>query len=325
MKDMGGNRRRAWVAFAITSIVILGVLVLLPVAVNSLFQDVQLSTGRQLYDVFTGQPYDPTAADESAEEPTFLNIAFVGLEESDRTATLIVSGHRKCTIPCPRLRLTLFAMGNPEAKRMGLPPSVEIFSENPGAITSEVVLPVEGDPQRYPFDTYRITLGLLAEIELVDGSWMPVPKMQIDRTGSVFTLQDQVNRLVMEKPIAMTPNQMFSPGDPYVMLAAEEIKFKRPAHIQILSVLLVLLITTSGFFALFMRALPDLLLGIGGIILGIWGVRNVVVQGNLPDITLIDSILSIVILLLLLVVAIRAARFFLATVRGDASESEAKS
>ena len=52
------------------------------------------------------------------------------------------------------------------------------------------------------------------------------------------------------------------------------------------------------------------MLGIGGIILGIWGVRSVVVQTEIPDVTLIDLILAFVILVLLLFLSIRAARYF---------------
>jgi hypothetical protein len=78
----------------------------------------------------------------------------------------------------------------------------------------------------------------------------------------------------------------------------------------VLTVLLVLLITTSGFFALFMRDLADLSLGIGGIILGVWGIRSVVIQGNLPSVTLVDTMLALVILLLLLGLAVRATLHF---------------
>ena len=74
--------------------------------------------------------------------------------------------------------------------------------------------------------------------------------------------------------------------------------------------LLVILISASGIFALGLRTLHELVLGIGGIILGIWGVRSVVVQTELPDVTLIDLILGFVILVLLLALSIRAARYF---------------
>jgi hypothetical protein len=75
-------------------------------------------------------------------------------------------------------------------------------------------------------------------------------------------------------------------------------------------VLLVILISASGIFALGLRSLHELVLGIGGIILGIWGVRSVVVQTELPDVTLIDLILAFVMLVLLLALSVRAARYF---------------
>ena len=74
--------------------------------------------------------------------------------------------------------------------------------------------------------------------------------------------------------------------------------------------LLVILISASGVFALGLRTLHELVLGIGGIILGIWGVRAIVVQTALPDVTLVDAILAFVIMVLLLALAMRAARHF---------------
>lgn len=42
----------------------------------------------------------------------------------------------------------------------------------------------------------------------------------------------------------------------------------------------------------------------------VWGIRSVVIQGNLPAVTLVDTLLALVILLLLLGLAIRATRQF---------------
>ena len=88
------------------------------------------------------------------------------------------------------------------------------------------------------------------------------------------------------------------------------LQWQRPRYLRILSVLMVILISASGVFALGLRGLPELVLGIGGILLGIWGVRSVVVQSPLPDVTLIDLILGFVMLALMLVLAIRAAKYF---------------
>ena len=90
-------------------------------------------------------------------------------------------------------------------------------------------------------------------------------------------------------------------------VAALDLTFQRPVYLQVITVLLVLLIAVSGFFALATQSLGDLSLGLGGLILGVWGIRSVVIQGNLPDITVVDSVLAIIILLMLLGVAIRVA------------------
>ena len=86
--------------------------------------------------------------------------------------------------------------------------------------------------------------------------------------------------------------------------------WQRPLYLRLLTILLVSLIAASAVFALSLKDLEDLLLGIGGIILGVWGVRSIVVQTALPDLTWVDIALALIILLLLLALAIRAARHF---------------
>jgi hypothetical protein len=103
-------------------------------------------------------------------------------------------------------------------------------------------------------------------------------------------------------PVSVTPK-----GTQEEILLAERLVFSRPIYLQIICTLMVLLISTSGFFALATQTLRQLSLGIGGLILGIWGVRNIVIQGNLPEVTVVDSVLAIIILLVLLGVAVRVA------------------
>ena len=77
-----------------------------------------------------------------------------------------------------------------------------------------------------------------------------------------------------------------------------------------LAVALVLLIGVSAAMALVTRGINDLALGIGGLILGIWGVRSVLMPQSIGTITAVDLALSWLILLLLLGLAIRAALHF---------------
>ena len=125
-----------------------------------------------------------------------------------------------------------------------------------------------------------------------------------------MTFENRVSRLVMSPPVPIDPATVRAPGDPTDFLMVNSIQWERPRYLRILTAILVVLISASGIFALGMRTLNELVLGIGGIILGIWGVRSVVVQTPLPDVTLIDLILGLVILIMLLALSIRAAIYF---------------
>jgi FtsH-binding integral membrane protein len=91
----------------------------------------------------------------------------------------------------------------------------------------------------------------------------------------------------------------------------EEITFERPAYLKVLAVVLVVLIAVSATMALFTREVSDLTLGIGGLILGVWGIRSILMPQGLSTVTAIDLALSWLILLLLLGLALRAALHFL--------------
>jgi hypothetical protein len=73
----------------------------------------------------------------------------------------------------------------------------------------------------------------------------------------------------------------------------------------------VVLITISAAMALFTRGIDELALGFGGLILGVWGVRSVLMPQSMDTITAINLALSWLILLLLLGMALRAALHFL--------------
>ncbi len=79
---------------------------------------------------------------------------------------------------------------------------------------------------------------------------------------------------------------------------------------MLLAVLLVVLTSISSAFALFLRTVNDLVLGIGGLLLGIWGVRSVVVPHPPTDVNAVDIALACVILLLLVALAVRMAKHY---------------
>ena len=304
-----GSRRRYLVAFWITVAVVIIVLAMLPTALDSMIGELRGQASTPVYDLFTGAEVAPNQ--NFSPNTAFVNITVTGLDETSRAATLIVSGHRVCPAVCPALTATLYSLGSDATQRRGLPPSATITLPNASApYTFTVQLPVHGTPQRYPFDDYNLRLGLTIAATLPDGTVQTIDSPEQVRQRVSLTLEDQVARLNMSPPVPIDPATVRSPTDPTAFLLVDDLQWQRPRYLRILTVLLVLLISASGLFALGLRSLHELVLGIGGIILGIWGVRSVVVQTPLPDVTLIDLLLAFVILILLLGLSIRAARYF---------------
>jgi hypothetical protein len=302
------NRHLSRFALILVGLMLLVVLAMVPVALLSLADELLGQDADFVYDMRTGQQVD---ADQVVDpETAFVNLTMTNLDEARRIASMTVSGHRVCGAICPPITGTFFSLGNDAARRRGLPPSASFTVPGvTGPFTFALELPVRGTPQRYPFDNYVLLLGTYATITLPGGREIPATNAELERFQVSFTLEDQVPRLNMQPPLLVDPAAVRSPNDPADFLLVDRLEWQRPIYLRILSVLLVLLISASGIFALGLRSLNELLLGIGGIILGIWGVRSVVVQSPLPDVTLIDLILGFVIMMLLAAMFLRVARY----------------
>jgi hypothetical protein len=308
-KTPTGEERTNRVWFVLTAVLVGLVIVLLPMAILSM-RDEALDQGQSnVYDFFTGQEFDFAASVPT--DGAFMNITVTDIAGSRGVATLTVSGNRACGTACRPITVGLFAIGHDAARRLGFPPSATFaLPDNTGPFTETIELPVVGRPQRYPFDTYDLILGLSADVLLADGAWAPLTTQQVRDANFIITLEDTVARLGMDAPEPIDPASVASPGTADPFFAVAHMSWQRPLYLRVISLLLVLLIAASAVFALSLQDLEELLLGIGGIILGIWGVRSIVVQTELPDLTWVDIALALIILLLLLALAIRAARHF---------------
>ena len=125
-----------------------------------------------------------------------------------------------------------------------------------------------------------------------------------------WTLQNQVLDMIMAPPETIPPESVHVPTDPFGFLAVQALNYERPAYLQVLAVVLVLLVAVSAALALFTRHIDELALGFGGIILGVWGVRSILMPQSIGTVTAIDLALSWLILLLLLGLAMRALLHF---------------
>jgi hypothetical protein len=303
---------RHWYRLALgaTILLVLGVLVMLPLAVRSM-QEVLGRGPDALYDLTTGHVVTPAEAAAAEAEATYFNLGIVDLDADTGQITLAVSGNRNCAEACPALDLTFAALDDDADQRRGLPPSATLtLTPQDRVFSQSVTLPVRGQPSLYPFDQYRLWLGVGGTATQADGTTVELrPENLAGR--AVVTFQNRIPDMIMSAPAPIAPEAVSAAADPFGFAAVQALTFERPAYLKVLAVVLVVLIAISASLALFTRGIDELALGFGGIILGVWGVRSVLMPQALSTVTAIDLALSWLILLLLLGLALRAALHFL--------------
>ena len=297
------------VALVQTVLLIGAVVLALPFALNSMVTQL---TGQQetvLYDLPTAQPLPADTDSPSTPGTGLVRIAVIDLDEVNSSITLAVSGIRTCDPVCPRLDLAVFALDTDPTVRRALPPYARLAVQPEDVMFSQTVeLPMSGEPIRYPFDGYRLTLGVAAT-EVSDATQITLTPER-SRDTMAFATQNQLTDFQMRPPVMVEPSRVVALPAPYQFLGVQALQFNRPVYLPILSVLLVLLITVSAMIAVAMWDLSTLVIGVGSLVLGIWGVRSILVPRPLPVITSIDLALALVILFVLLGLSVRAAWYF---------------
>ena len=284
-------------AYFLVALLLLVILVLLPFAVGSVVTDVAEQSNRTFH---LGQPADRSAVHASA------HVDLVSLDEWDGQATLRVTVHQSCGDTCPwgdRLRF-VSVLGDDGAVEE-LPPSQTVtIPATSRDVTQTIKLPVSGDPIRYPFDRYQLALGVIVERLLPDGAVQPLDPEQAARYLSL-DLRARVPRIVMGPPRPLDGAQLQADADiePYAYVGL--VAFTRPLYLQILTVLLVLLVTAAAAYAVFLRPLDQLIINAGALVLGVWGIRAILLGSGLTGITAVDLSLSLVILFLLVTMSVR--------------------
>lgn len=304
---------RHWYRLALvaTVVLVMVVLALLPIAVRSM-QEVLGRGADPLFDLLTGDVVSTADVDVAETGATYVNLGLVDLAPDTGLVTIAVSGNRSCDTACPTLTLTFAALDDDADQRRGLPPSATLTLGPTDRLFSQAVqLPVRGQPSLYPFDQYHLWLGVGGTITMPDGTSSTIDPGTLVQHSAVATLQNRIPDMLMTAPVSIPPEQVRTRSDPFPFLAVQELTLEQPAYLKVLAVVLVLLIAISATLALFTRGIDELALGFGGIILGVWGVRSVLMPHSIGTVTAIDLALSWLILLLLLGLALRAAVHFL--------------
>jgi hypothetical protein len=286
--------------FAAVASVLLLIIVMVPFAVGSAVTSIVQPSLFSVYNL---------TAPASTPAPTHsrLDINVIGLDQWSGLLTLRISGTHVCNPGCDRDDRFLFVATRRHAgSGEGLPPSQSVsFPPTARELTEEIKLPVAGDPVRFPFDAYDLDLGIIMERVYPDGTTEVLSSE--DANGHLFIrLQSHVPQTVLRSVRAIDPKTVPSAEEGYRYVYVEEMVLTRPLYLRILTVLLVLLVSSAAAYAVFMRPLDQLVLNSGALILGVWGVRSILLGSSLPGITAVDLALSVVILFLLVAITWRA-------------------
>jgi hypothetical protein len=297
------------------SVTLLGIALLVSgwVAVGLLFPTLVLPGGvqpplRKVFD-FTPPPTYPLGSSGTplAGDHADLRIAVFALDESQQQLALRVSGYRACGPTCAAERLVLAALQPDEPQRGGLPPLATVpLPAQDGPVQATVELPVQLHLIQYPFDSVELLLGVALQQVGTDGGTQPVPSTEA-ASHLRLTLQEGISQMQMSAPVPVDPTLVRSPTVPLDYVTVEQVTFSHDDPQKLMTLLLLGLIAGTALYAVLLRSFHELALGFGGVILGVWGVRAILVPSAFKDRTGVDITLMVVIVFLLVALGIRAA------------------
>lgn len=291
-------KKRSTAAYFLVATLLLCILALLPFAVTSIFSDVVDQSAK----VFEVDPASPGQA-----VSTTINLQVTAINDWDGTASIRVSTNQSCKGNCPWGDQFLFVSvyGDTSGKSIERPATQTVtLPSNARDVTQTINLPIYGDPIRYPFDLYRLGVGVVVQRILPDGTKQTLNPEEA-RAYISMTIQGRIPRISMNPPQLIDPATLTDAGNDESYALVELLTFERPQYLKVLTILLVLLVSAAAAYAVFMRPLDQLIINSGALVLGVWGIRSILLGSSLPGLTAVDLALSVVILFLLATITVR--------------------
>jgi hypothetical protein len=279
-------------------LLLISLLVAVPLALLSIVKQLFVPPEVQSYVLEPAGRGIVRGADQNA-----VRVTITAIDETKKTATLQLSAFRPCSSLCPAVNIQFFALDEGSPQRAGPPSATVKLAEGATVLMEKIDLPIRGMPNLYPFDQYRVLLGSAVALDDPDAGIPPALAAQTSNTP--ISVESEVPRFVMLEPDVKGQDLMeattFHPAFQHVV----GLRFYRPLHLLVLTCLLVALIAAAAVLSVTTEPLRRLVVGVGSIILGVWGIRSVL-TADAPSVnTSVDLLLSGVILILLYGITIR--------------------
>ncbi len=290
--------------FSVIGVLILLMALTLPVAAFNLLEHVRHPISDRFY-------YLIDSSDQYSDTTSVLNIEAIALDEVQQLLTLRVSGSHFCDKDCTyKEKFTFFSIGAAGAGLAGLPPSESFTLPATSAeFNTKFQLPISTNLIAYPFDHTELTLGVTLERIAPDNTVTRVPDDEA-RKELIATIQERITRTEMDAPHRIDPTSVRPLAvKNFDYLLVEDLHLYRPAYLRVLVTLVVLLTATAAAYAAFLRPFDQLIINAGALVLGVYGIRSLVL-GSLPnDVTALDIFLTCVAFFLLATIAVRGFNY----------------
>ena len=176
-------------------------------------------------------------------------------------------------------------------------------------ITAKIQLPLRGNILIYPFDQYKLGIGVALQRVFPDGT---VQMFTPDETKGmlIMTIQEQVPRTDLIELKSVNPKSVMPRNAPAEYAYVNELTLGRPPYLIVVVLLVTILSIMVTIFTMTTRPFNDLVLNAGALIFGIWGIRSLVLGGYPADVTLLDTILTALVVFVLLTLTFRGMNHF---------------
>jgi hypothetical protein len=293
-----GGRIGHRAGFFTLAALLLATIALLPLALSSVIADL-VEDGHATYFLFGDHQHQD-------RDRVMLNLSVTALDEWQRSVSMNVSGHRDCAADCAGTdRIQFISIPIDREDGEGLPPyAIVSFAPGVRSVSQQIQLPVSGQAIRYPFDTSGLRLGAVAQRSNADGGFRTLNPEDAARF-LFLSVNGSIPRAVMQHPRPLSLDKVFSDDPVWRFAGVWQIDFTRPLYLQVVAVVLVVLVSLAATFAVALAPLQNLVVSAGGLILGLWGIRAIVLGANLEGYTIIDLSLMVIIMFLLVAITSR--------------------
>lgn len=293
--------------FGIAALLFLASLVALPLALMSVIEDIRNPPSDRVYD-FTPPDEKPPA------DYTRLHLHILGIDEVNERAKISIHGYHSCQKECDSYeeRILFFeADKHSELLDEAMPTFQAVaMPANSMESTTEIDLPIRGDVFFYPFDSYKLGIGVVVERKYTKDGSVKILTPEETKGKLFMTIEEDIPRIDLVKFKSVDPGVVKSKKMDFTYAYVTQLKFNRPTYLIIVVMLVMILSLAVTVFTMTSRPFNQLIINTSALIFGVWSIRSLLLTGYPADITLLDTVLQTMVVFILLSLAFRGMNHF---------------